>query len=142
VTKREFYAMPDVIYDMPTGSRILLLAPTENDFYQTFRYPLVGTLPGNEVVMEDDVGVSIGRRSARQIHGDLRREGIGYVFLRTIGLKPFTTHLDDNPASYRKIYDETSWSYPWYRESVVYSPEGEYLGPGLVITKIYAVLPH
>jgi hypothetical protein len=141
VSHAAFYHMPDLIYALPPGTKILLLSPTRNDFYQTFRYPLVGRLPGNDVVMEDDVGVSIGRLSATQVHRDLKREGIDYVFLRTIGLKPFTTHFDDNPASYRKVYDETAWSYPWYRESFAFTPEGEYLGRGLAITKIYAISP-
>ena len=141
VDRAEFYRMPALIYELPPGTRILLLSPTEQDYHQTFRYPLAGTLPGNDVVMEDDVGLSLGRQSAEQVHEDLRSAGIEYVFLRTVGLKPFTTWFDDNPAVYHRIHDEVEWSYPWYRESFAYTPSGEYLGPGTIITKIYAVLP-
>jgi len=140
--RAEFYAMPEFVYELPPGTKVLLLAPTEEDYHQTFRYPLVGELPGNDVVMEGDVGVLLDRRSPESVRRSMAGAGIEYVFLRTIGLKQFTTLFDSYPESFPKVYDDRRPSYPWYRESFAFTPSGEYLGPGMVITKIHAVAPN
>ncbi len=135
------YRMPPIIYRLPVGTRILLLAPTAHNFYQTYRYPLVGSLPGNDIVMEEDVGVDfdIKKEGALDVYRDLIDTEIEYVFMRTVGLKPFTTWFDNFPELYEPIVDEVERSYPWYRVSIAVTPEGEVLGGGTVVTKMYRV---
>jgi hypothetical protein len=140
VGREEFYRMPDLIYRLPSGTGIFLLAPTAQDYFQTFRYPLVGRLPGNDVVMEDDVGFTLDRRSPEGIRRGLEAADIDYVFFRGIGMKPQTTWFDEDQRHFRKVYDEVGLSYPWYREVVAYTETGDYLGPGTVLTKIYRIV--
>ncbi len=141
-SREEFYHVPDVIYELPVGTRILLLQPTVHNYYQTFRYPLIGSLPGNEVLMEEDVGIGfdIKNEGALGAYRDLIDADIEYVFMRTIGVKPYETWFDDFPDLYEKVVDKTERSYPWYRVSIAVTPEGEVLGGGTVVTKMYRVI--
>jgi hypothetical protein len=141
-SRADSYHMPDIIYNLEPGTKILLLQPTMHNYYQTFRYPLVGSLPGNDVLMEEDVGVTFDVKNdgAVRSHVDFRAQNIEYVFIRTVGIKPFTTWFDNYPFLYEKIVDTTEKSFPWYRVSTAVTPEGEVLGQGHVITKVYRVL--
>lgn len=58
--------------------------PTDHNLYQTHRYPLLASLPGNEVVVEDDVGVRLDIKgmNALSAHEALRDAGIDYLFMR------------------------------------------------------------
>jgi hypothetical protein len=141
-TRDAFYHMPEFIHRLPVGTKILLLKPSKHDFYQTYRYPLVGSLPGNDVMMEQDYGVTFDLKEdgALSGHAALVDTGVEYLFLRTLGLKPFTTWFDNYPWLYKSVMDTIEFSYPWYREAVAVTPEGERLGAGHVITKVYRVI--
>jgi hypothetical protein len=130
VSRMTFYHMPPLIYELPPGTRIFLAEPTEDDYHVTFRYPLVGTLPGNDVVMEKDIGVRFSMQESGPIgcHADLVEDGVQYVFMRTFGRRPYRTTLDEHPALYRAVYEREEPMYPWYR-----------LGDP-VVTKMYEVL--
>lgn len=143
VDRREFYRMPDLIYELPVGTRILLLKPSADDLYRTYRYPLAGNVPGNDVVMEDDVGIEIAldKRGAVLGHLDLHRRGIEYVFMRVQSFRRHTTWFDAYPSLYEKVVDTAEPGYRWYREAYAVDEAGEVLGRALVITKMYRVLP-
>jgi hypothetical protein len=138
---RAHYRMPGIIYELPVGTRILLLRPTDHNFYQTFRYPLVGSLPGNDVVMGDDVGLGldITYMSGPEAHAALLQADIDYLFMRTIGLRPFRSPLDELPHLFEQVVDTVELSYPWYRESTAIAEDGTVLGRGTVVTKMYRV---
>jgi len=140
-TKQEFYAMPPLIYRLAPRTRILLLRPTDHSFYQTYRYPLTGDPPGNEVIMEEDYGIDfdLKRVGARAAYVALRERGIEYVFMRTIGLPEHTTWFDNYPDLYELVFDETTECNPWYR--VVYRTDDEGRVVGLLdsTTRIYRV---
>lgn len=143
VDRREFYGMPDLIYELPRGTRILLLKPSADDIYRTYRYPLVGDLPGNDVVMEDDVGVGLNllERGAVLGHIDLHSRGIDYIFTRIQSHRQHTTWFDAYPNLYEKVVDLVEPGHPWYREAYAIGEDGEIVGRALVITKMYRVLP-
>ncbi|MFH1690603.1 MAG: hypothetical protein ABIE42_10280 [Candidatus Eisenbacteria bacterium] len=136
-----YYRIPEIVYGLPVGTRILLVRPTDHDFYQTYRYPLIASLPGNEVLMGDDVGVGldISRMSGLSAHGALRDAGINYLFMRTVGLKPFTSPLDELPDLFERVVDTVDRSYPWYRVGMAITEDGTVLGKGTVVTKMYRV---
>jgi hypothetical protein len=142
IARDEFYRVPGLVYRLPVGTKILLLKPTDHDYYQTYRYPLAGRLPGNEVVMEDDYGVTfdLKRDGAFAAHGALVAYGIDYIFMRFFGGRPHTTWFDNYPWLYEKVVDTTEKSYSWYRTSLAVTPEGDLLGAGHVATKMYRVL--
>ena len=144
VSREEFYQIPIAIYRLPRGTKILLVKKTGHDFYRTYRYPLVGRVPGNDVVMEGDVGVEVdvGRDGALAIYPKLRAVGIDYVFMRFFGKRANTTPFDAYPSLYPKLIDTVQMSYPWYKESFAVSPDGVHLGPGFVTTKLYRVARH
>ncbi len=141
VSREEFYQIPNAIYRLPQGTRILLVKKTGHDFYQTYRYPLVGRVPGNDVVMEADIGmeIDVGRDGALAVYPKLQANGVDYVFMRFFGKRANTTSFDDYPSLYPKLIDTVQMSYPWYKESFAVSPNGTYLGPGFVTTKLYRV---
>jgi hypothetical protein len=143
VDHREFYRMPDLIYELPAGTRILLLEPSSDDLYKTYRYPLVGALPGNDVVMEDDVGVGmdLAARGAVLGHIDLHAHAIDYVFMRIQTHRPRETWFDAYPHLYEKVVDLVEPGYPWYREAYSVDADGEIVGRALVATQMYRVLP-
>ena len=143
VDRREFYRMPDLIYELPAGTRILLLKPSADDIYLTYRYPLAGDLPGNDVVMEDDVGVemNLAERGAVLGHLDLHEQAIDYVFMRVQTHRPRTTWFDSYPHLYEKAVDVIEPGYQWYRETYAVDEDGEIVGRALVATKMYRVLP-
>lgn len=141
VSREAFYQMPKEVYALPMGTKILLVKRTGHDFYQTYRYPLVGNPPGNDVVMEADVGigVDVSRQGAEGVYPGLREAGVDYVFMRFFGKRGNETPFDDYPELYPKLLDDVQMNYPWYRESKAVTPEGVYLGPGFVTTKLYRV---
>ena len=143
VDHREFYRMPGLVYDLPAGTRILLLKPSADDIYKTYRYPLAGGLPGNDVAMEDDVGVglNLSERGAVLGHIDLHAHGIDYIFTRIQSHRQHTTWFDAYPNLYEKVVDLVEPGYPWYREAYSIGEDGEILGRAFVITKMYRVLP-
>ena len=143
VDRREFYRMPGLVHSFPTGTKILLLRPSRDAFYETYRYPLAGDLPGNEVVMEDDVGIgtNLSELGARAGHGDLVDREIEYVFMRTLRVERYTTWFDDHPDLYEKVLDTTEPGYQWYRRIYTASQTGETLELANVVTKMYRVLP-
>jgi len=144
VDHREFYRMPDLIYELPAGTRILLLEPSSDDVYRTYRYPLTGSLPGNEVVMEDDVGVglNLAERGAVLGHIDLHEQRIEYIFMRVqTHRRPQSTWFDSYPHLYEKAWDSFEPGYQWYREAYAIGEDGGIVGRALVATQIYRVLP-
>jgi hypothetical protein len=144
VDHREFYRMPDLIYELPAGTRILILEPSADDIYKTYRYPLVGDLPGNDVVMEDDVGVelSLSERGAVLGHIDLHGQRVDYIFMRVqTHRRPQSTWFDSYPHLYEKAWDSLEPGYPWYREAYAIDEDGKIVGPALVATQMYRVLP-
>jgi hypothetical protein len=141
VGREEFYQIPKAVYRLPSGTKILLVKRTGHDFYQTYRYPLVGNPPGNDVVMEADIGleIDVARDGALAAYPQLRAAGVDYVFMRFFGKRATTTPFDAQPSLYPRLIDTVQMSYPWYRESFAVSPDGAYLGPGFVTTKFYRV---
>jgi hypothetical protein len=143
VGRREFYRMPDLIYELPAGTRILLLKPSSDDVYLTYRYPLAGNLPGNDVVMEGDVGVglNLAERGAVLGHIDLHEQGIDYIFIRIQTHRRRATWFDSYPHLYEKVVDTIEPGYPWYREAYAVDEDGEIVGRAPVATHMYRVLP-
>jgi len=129
--KEQLYRMPAWIHSLPPGTKIALTRITDHQYYSTFRYPLVGQLPGNEIVMEGDVGVSfdILRDGVRGLHDGLTRDGVDYLFVRAFGMEPCRLTHDMHPDLYEPVLDLIEPEYPWYRKG---SP---------VLTKVYRVLP-
>lgn len=130
VTKAQFYHMPQQIGTLPPGTKILLVQASDHEYYATFRYPLVGNLPGNEVVMEGDVGVgfSVLRDGPRGAHDALVRENVQYIFIRTFAIDPYHTTYDQHPELYAKVFDRVEEPYPWHRKGAP------------LVTKIYQVV--
>jgi len=139
-----FYRMPDLIYTFPPETKILLLRPSSDAFFETYRYPLAGDLPGNDVVMEDDIGIgtNLAELGARAGHADLIDRKIEYVFMRTLGVERYTTGFDKHPDVYERVLDACEPGYAWYRETYAVSETGEILGRAIVMTKVYRVLNH
>jgi hypothetical protein len=144
VDRHAFYRMPDLIYTFPPKTKILLLRPSSDAFYETYRYPLAGYLPGNEVVMEEDVGIGtqLAQLGARAGHADLLDRKIEYVFMRTLGVERYTTGFDEHPDLYENVLDSYEPGYAWYRETYAVSETGEILGRAITMTKVYQVLNH
>lgn len=138
-SSEEFYAMPRLIYELPPRTKILLLKPTNHTFYKTYRYPLVGSPPGNDVVMEEDYGVDfdIKGTGALDAYASLRRNGIEYVFMRTIGLPDHTTWFDNYPDLYELVFDEDTDCNPWYRVVFKTDEDGNIIGLLNRTTRIY-----
>ena len=133
VERGEFYHMPDVIEEFPAGTKIMLLRVIEEDFYfATFRYPLVGHLPGNDVVMDTDIEfqVKLADMEPASAHRLFVEAGVEYVFMRAFLDEPFTTWFDENPDLYEPVYQNLEEAYPWY-----HVPEGS-----RVMTRIYRVV--
>ncbi len=128
--KQDMYGMPGWVYSLPPDSKIALTRVTDHQYYSTFRYPLIGGVPGNSVVMEDDAGTSfsIVRDGVRGMHEGLIRDGVDYLFIRAFGLEPCKTAFDMHPDLYEPILDLVGSPYQWYRKG---SP---------VLTKAYRVL--
>ncbi len=142
VTKEQFYRMPDLIYELPAGTRILLLHATEDAYHRTFRYPLIGDPPGNDVIMVGDVGVELAGAmdDTASLHEALRREGVDYIFSRTLLSQPRRSKFDVAPNRYEKVVDDIGRPYPWHRFGMVMEHEdGAVIGLP-VVTKVYRVL--
>lgn len=141
---REYYHMPDLIYELPAGTRILLHEPTDDTYHRTFRYPLVGGLPGNDVVMAGDVGLGLARASddTASLHGDIRREGIEYIFSRTLLSQPRRSWFDAFPDRYEAVIDTIAPPYLWHRTGIVMVHESGALMGYPAVTKVYRVLGH
>ena len=141
-TKRECYHMPDLIYGLPPGTRILLHRPTDSYYYRFFRYPLVGGIPGNEVVMAGDIGVDIvdafGDTAA--LHEGIRRERVQYVFSRTLTSPPMRLCFDDCPNRYRQVFAKVEPQYPWHRRGIPVREGARTVRDFPVVTRIYRVL--
>jgi hypothetical protein len=133
VERKEFYRVPDVIEKLPAGTKIMLLRVFDEEFYfGTFRYPLVGRLPGNDVVMETDIEfqVSLADMEPAAAHHLLVEAGVDYVFIRVFLHEPFTTWFDEHPDLYEPVYKNLEEAYDWY-----HVPEGS-----RVMTRIYRVV--
>jgi len=133
VERKEFYRVPDVIEELPVGTKIMLLRVFDEDFYfGTFRYPLVGRLPGNDIVMEADIDfrVSLADMEPAAAHGLLVEAGVDYVFMRVFLTEPFATWFDEHPDLYEPVYQSLDETYDWY-----HMPEGS-----RVMTRIYRVV--
>ena len=132
VEGKEFYRVPDVIEEFPAGTKIMLLRVFDDEFYfGTFRYPLVGRLPGNDVVMEADIEFRVGLSGMEPTaaHRLLVEAGVDYLFMRVFLYEPFTTWFDDHPDLYVPVYKSLDEAYDWY-----HMPEGS-----RVMTRIYRV---
>lgn len=142
ITKEEFYSMPGTVYELPPGTRILLYEPTEEAYHRTFRYPLVGDLPGNDVIMVGDVGVELeeAMNDTALLHDALLREGVEYIFSRTLLSQPRRCRFDLAPNRYEKLIDDIKRPYPWYRYSVVQEHDDGAVVGLPVVTKLYRVL--
>jgi hypothetical protein len=141
-TSRSYYHMPDLIYELPAGTRILINEPTDDTYHRTFRYPLVGDLPGNDVVMAGDVGVELDLASADTgaIHRKIRTEGIEYVFSRTLISQPRRTWFDTFPDRYAAVIDTIERPYRWHRSGMVAVHESGAIMGYPAVTRIYRVL--
>lgn len=141
-TNQDYYHMPDLIYGLPAGTRILLYEPTDDTYHRTFRYPLIGNLPGNDVVMVDDVGVDIipADEDTALHHQDIRREGIEYIFSRTLLSQPRHLWYDAFPNRYQPVLDVIERPYVWHRLGIVTVLESGALMGYPAVTKIYRVL--
>jgi hypothetical protein len=141
-TKREHYHMPQLLYELPQGTKILLLNVPGVSVFHTFRYPVVGGLPGNEVVMMGDVGVETDLTSDGPVlgHASLIREDIDYLFLRTLALPPGSIVFDRYPTLYGKVLDTVEEPYEWYREGYLPTPGEGFDVRAPAVTKIYRVL--
>ena len=117
-TRSEHYHMPQMVYEFPEGTRVLLLQVSEASLYQTFRYPLVGNLPGNTVVMMGDHEVRFGilREGPVAAHRDLVADDIDYIFIRTLALEPQFLIFDTRPELYARVLDLVEPPYEWYRK--------------------------
>ncbi|MFH1865005.1 MAG: phospholipid carrier-dependent glycosyltransferase [Candidatus Eisenbacteria bacterium] len=133
VERKEFYRVPDVIEKLPAGTKIMLLRVFDEEFYfGTFRYPLVGRLPGNDVVMETDIEfqVSLADMEPAAAHHLLVEAGVDYVFIRVFLHEPFTTWFDEHLDLYEPVYKNLEEACDWY-----HVPEGS-----RVMTRIYRVV--
>jgi hypothetical protein len=141
-TKREFYHMPDLIYGLPPGTRILLYRPTDSNYYRLFRYPLVGDLPGNDVVMAGDVGVSLADAfgDTAALNEGIGRERIQYVFSRTLTSPPMRLCFDDWPHRYRQVVATIEPQYRWHRRGIPVEEGIRTVTDLPVVTRIYRVL--
>ncbi|MFH1501688.1 MAG: phospholipid carrier-dependent glycosyltransferase [Candidatus Eisenbacteria bacterium] len=142
VDKAEHYHMPGFIYELPAGTRILLIDIPGIDVFRTFRYPVAGDLPGNEVLMAGDIGfeTDLVRRGPVLGHASLVREGVGYIFLRTLALPPGPTVFDMRPDLYEKVVDTVEEPYPWYRKGYLPTPGEGFDERAPAVTKVYRVL--
>ncbi len=133
VEREEFYRVPDVIEELPAGTKIMLLRVFDEEFYfGTFRYPLVGRLPGNDIVMESDIEfrVRLSGMEPAAAHHLLVEARVDYVFMRVFLNEPFTTWFDEHPDLYEPVYKSFDETYDWY-----HVPEGS-----RVMTRIYRVV--
>lgn len=144
VTKAEHYHMPKLIYELPPRTRIMVLDMPGADVQRTFRYPVAGELPGNEVVMRGDLGVEADLIAQGPVagHASLVRDAIDYVFLRTLALPPSLTVFDKYPDLYENVLDIVEEPYPWYRKGFLSTAEGGFGERAPAVTKIYRVRTH
>jgi uncharacterized SAM-binding protein YcdF (DUF218 family) len=142
IAKREYYHVPDLIYGLPPGTRVLLHRPTDSNYYRLFRYPLVGDLPGNEVIMAGDVGVGIADAfgDTAALHEGIRRARIQYVFSRTLTSPPMRLPFDDCPNRYRQVFAKVEPQYRWHRRGIPVQEGGRTVTDLPVVTRIYRVL--
>ena len=142
VTKEQFYRMPGLINELPTGTRILLLQATDDAYHRTFRYPLIGDPPGNDVIMVGDVGVELAEamNDTASLHEALRREGVDYIFSRTLLSQPRRSRFDLAPNRYEKLVNDIDRPYPWHRYGLVMEHDDGAVVGLPVVTKIYRVL--
>lgn len=142
VTKAEHYHMPSLVYELPAGTKILLLDIPGVSVFRTFRYPVVGSLPGNEVVMMGDVGVETDLLRDGPVlgHSSLVRERVDYVFLRTLALPAGPTLFDKYPSLYEKVLDTVEEPYDWYRKGYLPTPGDGFDVRAPAVTKMYRVL--
>jgi len=142
VTKEQFYRMPGLINELPAGTRILLLQATDDAYHRTFRYPLIGDPPGNDVIMVGDVGVELAEamNDTASLHEALRREGVDYIFSRTLLSQPRRSRFDAAPNRYEKLVNDIDRPYPWHRYGLVMEHDDGAVVGLPVVTKIYRVL--
>jgi len=141
-TKQEHYHMPRLIYELPPGTKIMLLSVPDVSVFRTFRYPVIGDLPGNEVVMMGDFGVDTDLLRDGPVlgHASLIREHVGYLFLRTLALPPGSTIFDRYPSLYEKVLDTVEEPYDWYRKGYLPTPGDGFDVRAPAVTKVYKVL--
>ncbi len=137
-TRSEHYHMPDMVYEFPEGTRLLVLQVNEGSFHQTYRYPLVGNLPGNTVVAMGDheLGFGILSEGAVAAHRDLLADDIEYIFMRTIAFEPQLTIFDPHPELYTRVLDLVERPYEWYKKG--YLEDSKVRAP--TVTVIFQVL--
>lgn len=141
-TKREYYHIPDLIYRLPAGTRILLYRPTDDYYCRLFRYPLIGDLPGNDVIMAGDVGVRLAEAGGdtASLHNGIRRERIEYIFSRTLTSPPIRLCFDDCPNRYEQLVATLEPQYRWHRRGIPVHRGTSVVRDFPVVTKIYRVL--
>jgi hypothetical protein len=142
MTRGEYYHMPDLVYELPAGTRILLLQTPGKAYHRTFRYPLIGGLPGNDVIMADDVGVDLADaiEDTALMHEALRRERVEYVFKRTLKSLPRPSVFDDFPNRYEKVLETIETPYRWHRSGIEIVLGGGRGAGTPAITTVYRVL--
>jgi hypothetical protein len=142
IGKAECYHMPGLVYELPPGTKIMLLSVPGVDVFRTFKYPVAGDLPGNEVVMMGDFGVEVDlvRDGPVLGHAGLVREGVDYLFLRTLALPPGSTLFDRHPDLYEKVLDTVEEPYDWYRKGFLPTPGDGFDVRAPAVTKVYRVL--
>lgn len=142
VGKAEHYHMPDLIYEVPPGTRILLLDIPGIDVFNTYRYPASGDLPGNEVFMMGDIGFETDLVTYGPVlgHESLLRDGVDYIFVRTLAVAPGPTIFDRFPDLYELVLDEIDRPYQWYRKGYVTLPGEDRDVRAPALTKVYRVL--
>lgn len=142
MTKQAYYSMPDLIYELPSGTRVLLLQVPGEAYHRTFRYPLVGDLPGNDVIMLDDVGVDLADAmvDTALMHVALRRERVEYIFERTLQSQPGPTVFDSFPNRYEKVVGTIGRPYGWHRSGIAGVTKDGRRVRFPVVTNIYRVL--
>jgi hypothetical protein len=138
----ECYHMPRLIYELPPGTRIMVLDMPGVDVQRTFRYPVAGRLPGNDVVMHGDIGVESDLITQGPVagHANLVRDEIDYLFLRTLALPPGATVFDKYPDMYEKVLDLVEPPYAWYRKGYLSTPGGGFDERAPAVTKMYRVV--
>ena len=118
VGREEMYQMPRWVDELPAGTTIALTRVTDHQYYQTFRYPLVGERFANRVIMEGDAGTtySVMRDGIQGAHGGMVADGVDYLFIRAFGMEPCRTTFEQFPDLYEPAMDDVAAEYPWYRK--------------------------
>ncbi|MBD3347767.1 MAG: phospholipid carrier-dependent glycosyltransferase [Candidatus Eisenbacteria bacterium] len=142
VGKQEHYHMPDWVYEVAPGTRILILDIPGVDIFNTYRYPVAGNLPGNEVFMMGDWGFEPDLVQVGPVlgHQQLLRADIEYIFVRTLAVAPGPTIFDRHPDLYELELDLIERPYKWYKKGYISLPGEDRDVRAPALTKVYRVL--